>query len=252
MKSSDLLTEALHVPLLAMTSSAGVLVLACYFTALWLALLTAMLVVFFMRSAWRRARWMTWTTMQGPQHERTEEGRTHSLPWILGACFGLRLFAQPSECDAGQSRGASGVPSRVADVVARAASSLGQRLPHVSTGQTHSGREYSGGDHRGPHDIDEDVDGSANLEPVHGSLHSDLGENRAAKPPNTACARVTGEQRGATHEGRVLHEEHHHDDGSEHRTSDAKEEDEAQRRVPIKVGPEPNVEHGADDTRRTA
>ena len=101
------------------------------------------------------------------------------------------------------------------------------------------------GDHRGPHNIHEDVDGAAELEPVHGSLHrhGDFGEGRASEPPHAACSRITGEQHGAAHEGRVLHEEHHHDDGSEYCTSDADVEDD---------GPEPNAEHGADDTRRTA
>lgn len=243
MKSSDLMLDALHVPLLAMTSSAGVLVLACYFGVLWLALIAAMLVVFFTRSAWRRARWMARTTMQG--HESMEEARTHSLPWMLGACFGLRLFAQPSECDAEQSLGASGAPSRVADGDGRGASSLGQRLPRVSTSQARGSGEHGRGDHRGPHNINEDVDGAAELEPVHGSLHrhGDFGEGRASEPPHAACSRITGEQHGAAHEGRILHEEHHHDDGSEHRTRDADVEDD---------GPEPNAEHGADDTRRTA
>jgi len=147
-KSSDPLLE-LHDPLLAIASGANAFVLACYFRSLWLALIAGGLVAFFMRSAWRRVECLarhertllaghhvrnvpleqprcsgltTRSTTQGSTRWRTAAGHSHSLP------FGLRLFVQPSDCDAGQHRGASVGLSPVAACGGRGTSSPGQHL----------------------------------------------------------------------------------------------------------------------------
>ncbi len=88
------------------------------------------------------------------------------------------------------------------------------------------------GDHRGPHDINEDVDGTAELEPVHGLLRVALGLTVLALRATTNVNL------------------HNLDGAASIRLSDANLDRHDMHLTPI--GSVGRGTHGADDTRRTA